>query len=660
MFLSPALVLLIALAPAYGIIRSNTSAALVIAVAAVSFASAMANPGLGTLLMLMPRLALGVVLLTPLTWMLVQLAPTPLGWFSHPVWASTSSALNTPITGSISVDTGATLLAVASYCAVLAIAFTVAALSLDRRAAAKILYLLTAVAGMVAATQIARDLGNPRWLDPAHGEVGSVLIAAIGIVVSCSLLIRLHGQLSRKRVSVHGATIAIIGPTAGLILCTLSLLISGDGVGLFAAFFGAGVPVSMFVIRSWSLRIWGKLGVLATAAMALVGFLAVMPIKIDTDPALALSYDQLPAAELMLSNAPLLGTGAGSLQEILPIYRDLNAAASPPSVTAAAEIAGEMGKSFLWLLVGALAIATAVLIRAASRRRRDYVYAAGGAGILLASSLLVFIHSNVLGLPASLLSGVALGLVWAQARADNEDPRFAQEPAGPDPAANATREDWDHRRRRAIRLACGAFALLLMVEACWMLIPDFYLSRGLTAQLDVAGAAARSANFDKAASLALVRGDLWGSSALARATLVENDPAGNLDSASLRERLIRALIYAPYQPKVWLKLAQSADRFKWTRYNALALLKMVYYTGASDIGLVPPRTKLALRLTDAVADVELRDLVRRDVELILQRGSELTPALVEAYKSATPAGRALADSVVARLDPGLLSTLRSQ
>jgi hypothetical protein len=139
---------------------------------------------------------------------------------------------------------------------------------------------------------------------------------------------------------------------------------------------------------------------------------------------------------------------------------------------------------------------------------------------------------------------------------------------------------------------------------------------------------------------------------------MEYDPAANSDSVN--ERLVRALVYAPYQPKVWLKLALLADRLKWTRYNTLAVLKMVYYTGASDIDLVPPRTKLVLRIGDAVADVELRDLVKRDVELIVQRGPELTPALVEAYKSATPAGRALADSVVARLKPGLLGTLRSQ
>lgn len=380
--------------------------------------------------------------------MLVQLVPAPLGWFSDSAWASTSTALNLPIAGSVSVDIGATLLAISRYCAVLATGVTVAALTSDRRSAARTLYLLTALAGIVASTEIARDLGYWRGLDRADGEVGSVLIATIGIVASCSLLVRLHGQLSRRKISMQlGPAIAFVGTIAGFILCTLFLLISGGGEGLFAALFGAGVPLSMFVIRTCSLRIWSKLGVAATASLALIGFLAATPIRSDADSALVLSRDQSPAAELMLSNVPLLGTGAGSMQDILPIYRELNVTTSPKRIAAAAVIAGEMGRSFLWLLLGALPLAAAVLIRAASRRRRHYVYSAGGAGILLAFSLLIFVSSDVLGLPASLLAAAALGLAWAQAQADNKDISLRDGPAAPEPAINSVRQGGGHLRK---------------------------------------------------------------------------------------------------------------------------------------------------------------------------------------------------------------------
>jgi hypothetical protein len=455
--------------------------------------------------------------------------------------------------------------------------------------------------------------------------------------------------------------IAFIGTIVGLFLCTLSLLISGDGAGLFAAFFGACVPVSMFVVRTWSLRIWGRLGVVATAALALAGFLTVTPMQTDVDPVLALSRDRSPAVELLLSNVPPLGTGAGSLQDIIPVYPEPNSPAAPPNVTAATAIAEEMGKLFFWLLVCTLGVAAATLIRGSSSRRRDYVYAAGGAGILLAFLLLVFVDGNVLGLPASLLAGVALGLAWAQARADNEETRLARELAGPDSAMNATRKEGGVSRLRTIRLACFTFALFLMVQACWILIPNFYSSRGSPgAKISAEGAAARSENLDKAASIALVRGDLWGKSALARAALMENNTAESSGSVGIRDHLVRALIYAPYQPKIWLRFAELADELKWIRYNTSSLLKMVYYTGVSETDLVSQRINLGLRLNDAVGDLELRDMIKRDVELILRRRPELTPDLVKAYKSATPAGRGLMDSVIARLEPGLLSTLRTQ
>jgi hypothetical protein len=377
-------------------------------------------------------------------------------------------------------------------------------------------------------------------------------------------------------------------------------------------------------------------------------------MKTEVDPALALSRDQSPAAELLLSSVPLLGTGAGSVQDVLPVYRGVNASPEFPSITTAAAIASEMGKSFLWLLIVALAIAATALIKSASTRRRNYVYAAGGAGILLAFSLLVFVYRDVLGLPSSLLAGVALGLAWAQARPD-KGARFARDLAWTDPSTMRKRGD---PRQRKFRLASGVFALFLAVQACWILIPSFYLSRGSSSAL--VSAAARNDNLDKAASIARVRGDLWGKSALAHAAFAEEDGAVSPDSDWIRDQLIKALVYAPYQPKIWLKFAQLTDRFKWTGYNNLALLKMVYYTGASEIDVVPSRTKLALRLDGAVADFELRDMLKRDVELILRQRPELTPSLVEAYNSATPAGRALAASVIARLEPGLLSTLRGQ
>jgi hypothetical protein len=124
----------------------------------------------------------------------------------------------------------------------------------------------------------------------------------------------------------------------------------------------------------------------------------------------------------------------------------------------------------------------------------------------------------------------------------------------------------------------------------------------------------------------------------------------------VRDILTRALRFSPYQGHAWLTLALLADQFERSRYDLTALLKMVYYTAANDINLVPARTKLALRLNAAALDVELQDMIRRDLTLILRQLPNLRPALLDAYRAAPPAGRALAERMIAGIDPGFLKT----
>lgn len=656
------LVVLIALAPACGIIGGNAATGLVCAVAAVALAtmavasSAGAVRRLGTSL----RPALLITVLAPLVWMLLQVAPLPVDWFSDPVWASTSATLSRPIAGSISVDTGATLLSILRYCAVLATAIIAAALTLERPSAGRMLYLLTAVGALVAGVQIARELGYFWFWHSAGRDIGAALIAAIGIIASTSVLIRLRQQLSRKRKRAgfpSRATIAAFAATGtALALCTLSILIPEDMTVLFAAVFGAGVPVSIFAIRRWSLGVWGKLGVIATASMVLVGFLAIIPFETDADPALALSPYSSATAELMLSDVPLLGRGAGSVQDILPAYRDLNDRFPRRSITAAALITVEMGRAFLWMFVLALTAGAALLIRASLSRSRDHVYAATGAGILVATLLVTFVNSNLLELPASLVATAALGLAWAQSRSDSNNGNSPLEVSG---RALPTSEG-GRLHGAAVRFACLLFSLVLMAGAFWILMPQFYSSGGLrSGKARPVASIAEGENLDKAASLALVRGDLWAKSALASAALLESNPAPNSADDRVRERLVKALTYAPYQPDVWLRLARLADQFKWSGYDVPALLKMVYYTGSNEVDLVAARTKLALRLAPT-SDPELQDFVKRDVNLILRRWPDLRPALAEAYRSANPEGRALADGAIARTDPAFLKAVRSQ
>jgi hypothetical protein len=651
-----ALVLIVPLAPAYGIAGRDAATGLASAVVAVVLVTMAGALGVGTSRHLTFRLRSAplLMLIVPLAWMLLQVAPIPLDSFCDAVWPSASAALNQPIAGSISVDTGATLLSIVWYCGALATATIVAMLASDRQSAAKMLYLVAIVPGLVGGADVAHEFGL-FWFFRSGGEDrGSTVIAAIGIIVSCSLLIQLRRQQSSRRTQPTRVTIALVCALAVFMLCTLSLLVRNDTNVLFAAFFGAGVPISMFAIRRWSLRTWGTLGALAAAVMVLAGFLAVTPIQPHGDPTLALVQHSSPAAELMVSDAPLLGRGAGSVKEIFPVYSDIDERFSPRLITTAAIMSVEMGRVFLWIFIFTLAVGAWLLMKASLNRGRDYVYAANGAGILVAVSLLSFVNSDVLSLPASLLASAALGLAWAQARSDH-DMKSVLEPPGP---ASVLR---DERPWPLIRVACALFGLVLMAQACWILIPVFY-TVGLRAEgTGLANSSlVESEDLNRAASLALVRGDLWAKSALASAAVAESNPAAAPVDDRVRQRLVNALLYAPYQAKIWLRLAELADKFKWTGYDIRALLKMVYFTGPNDISLVPGRTRLALHLNGTAVDLDLRDLVERDLELILRRRPELRPALVTAYQSANPQGRALADGVIARTDPPFLRMVEGQ
>jgi hypothetical protein len=113
---------------------------------------------------------------------------------------------------------------------------------------------------------------------------------------------------------------------------------------------------------------------------------------------------------------------------------------------------------------------------------------------------------------------------------------------------------------------------------------------------------------------------------------------------------VNALRFSPYDGPVWLTLARLADQFGWSDSDPAALLKMSYYTAATDAELLPATLKLALRLPAIETDIELQDVVRRDIELVLLRFSRFRPALAEAFEGASGAGKTLAEQVIVQLD----------
>ena len=216
------------------------------------------------------------------------------------------------------------------------------------------------------------------------------------------------------------------------------------------------------------------------------------------------------------------------------------------------------------------------------------------------------------------------------------------------------------------RVALALFGLLLITQAAWILSAERYSQDHFwsSTEKNAGSIGARREEIRKAASIAKVRGDLWAQSAFALVAQPWTDPAAELDHDHIREPALnasaRTLRYSPHRGDAWLMLAALADRYRPAGYDTGALLKMSYYTAPNELGLLPLRLHIALHGDVVVSDPELREMVKRDINLVVSRQPALRPALVAAYRTASVDGKILAERLISEVDPGYLKTIRAQ
>jgi hypothetical protein len=428
------------------------------------------------------------------------------------------------------------------------------------------------------------------------------------------------------------------------------VVFSGDPTALFAALFGASLLLAVLVIRKGHLGSWGQAGTAAVLALALATFITFMPGRAESEMVTRMTDDARP-----------LGIGAGALAALAPIYGDWPTLAAA-DISTAAIVTIEMGRPFLWLTVLIAATWAFILLRGSLQRGRDYVYAAAGAGCIAASLISALSNGGGLSLASSIILSATLGLAIAQIKGETSlapvtAPRQAS-PAAPDPRSFKWRPHG----------AWVAGALLLTAQGAWILLPEVSRPSPMGFPIDQRRATVARQDQEKAnrsAILAAVRGDLWAESAFTYASMLWTDQAFELDvsgnrSAGTSTSLLKTLHYAPHRGDAWLMLASTCERLKMQACNVGALLKMSYYTAPDQAGLLPMRLAQALRSKDIAADDELADMVRRDIRLVLTRSTDLRPALIAAYRSASPAGKRLVEQTVTPVDPGYLVLLRAR
>lgn len=617
-------------------------------------------------------------LAAPALCMFLQVIPVPWRGLANPIWASASAALNQRFSGAITVDIGATLLSLAQYVAVIAAAVLTAAVTLDRQRAMHILHLLMVITALVAARQIVLALAPlppPPLADSSDGWAQASVIATVGLLLSCAVLIQSIDQLKRvsgPRRSRTRSVLILSGAILSFLTCATTILIRANPAVVMAALIGTGTLAAVFAIRRWFLGLWGAAALAAAAVIGLFGALTLVPVNKHADLTIGFSDQAHAATDRMLSDIRPIGYGAGTFEALVPVYQGIDETASREHPTAAAAITIEMGRIFFCSLIIVALFGAWTLFNRSLSRGHDYVYAAAGAGALVSLPMLTFVNNGLLNFGVSFLLGVFGGLAFGQSLSGATRDIIPLEFQGSSVATNEPRHKAQSAAspffdRRWPRVALAIFGLLLAEQAAWILFAERYTQNKTWSSIkqEASTTGASRDQIAKAAAIARFRGDLWAESGFSLVAQLPTSPGespdrGNRPYPALLSAFTNALRYSPHRGDVWLTLAAIATRYKLAGYDAGALLKMSYYTAPNELALIPERLRVALSDDSVLNDPELREMIKRDIGLVISRKPALRPVLLSAYRSASPDGKAILESQISRVDPGLLKTIRAQ
>jgi hypothetical protein len=223
----------------------------------------------------------------------------------------------------------------------------------------------------------------------------------------------------------------------------------------------------------------------------------------------------------------------------------------------------------------------------------------------------------------------------------------------------------DQQSQRAFRLVVTVCAALLGMQSLWLLLPELIRPNinQLPTNARAASAAAEHHNAAVwAASVAQIRGDLWAQSAFTQADLLwpsnaKTDEALSTALQRAHRILDRALRNTPNTFAAWLMLAALTSRFNTTdRSSAIEPLKLSYYTGPSERELVPLRLEIAIRL-ESFNDFEMRQLINRDIRLLLEQKQEATIGKI--YNTASVNAKSFMEQTIRNIDPSASDKIRN-
>jgi hypothetical protein len=363
-----------------------------------------------------------VVAVVPVLWVMFQMLP--LRALAHPIWNSVETALGHPVAGGISIDPGASVIALGQYLSMIAVAFLSAAVAVDRQRAEWILFALTAAVTAIALIILTYDLRHGAWV-ATFVRAQAIDCAAIGIIIAIAACIRTIERYESRRLSPQRSVPTLLRTfatcSAALAICSAATMLGATREVLIATGCGILALMCVLIIRRFPLGPFGTSAIVVSASVAATLMFASRPEEHSTNATLAFagasSASLIALNERMLDDAPLVGTGAGTFAAMAPIYREMD---DPPpnsvAATAAATVAIELGKPMFWLISMAIVGYIFILLRASLQRGRDSFYPAMGGGCLITLLLLSLNNVGLFGMATSSIAAAVIGLGIAQSR----------------------------------------------------------------------------------------------------------------------------------------------------------------------------------------------------------------------------------------------------
>jgi hypothetical protein len=359
----------------------------------------------------------------PALWVLVQVLP--LRVLAHPIWKSAETALGHPVAGGISVDSGASVIALGQYLSVIAVALLAAAVAVDRRRAEWILFALTAAVTAIALVMLTHKLFFPGVRLATFVRAQAINCVGVGTIIASAACIRTIERYETRRSSPQRSVPVLLRTfvvcSAALAICGAAVMLDATREVLIATACGILALACVLLIRRFALGTFGITAIAAPALGAAILLLAYHPAERSTSVLLAFAGASSPSlialSERVLDDAPLVGTGAGTFAALAPIYRETD---DPPpnsvAATAAAAFAIELGKPMFWLIAAAMAGFIFMLLRASLQRGRDSFYPAMGGSCLITFLLLSFNNAGLFGTASSSIAAAVIGLGIAQSK----------------------------------------------------------------------------------------------------------------------------------------------------------------------------------------------------------------------------------------------------